>query len=209
MKIPITCKVTEYETLLRLKDFQGGLKSISKIELEKIKASILKYGFSFPVFVWELNILDGHQRLAAVKELIEAGHEIDAIPVVKIEAKDEKEAAEKLLILNSRYAQITQHGFDAFVEEIEIELPEMQSLLHIPEITFFDTEDFDHEEHWQGMPEFEQDDMTPFKTIKVHFYSQDDMDSFADLVGQQVTEDTRFINYPKIDREDLKSYEYE
>lgn len=209
MKIPITCQVTEYETLLRLKEFQGGLKSISKTELEKIKASILKYGFSFPVFVWELNILDGHQRLAAVKELIEEGHEIDAIPIVRIIAKNEKEAAEKLLILNSRYATITQHGFDDYIERVEIEMPEIEDIIHLPEISFFETEDFDHEEHWQGMPEFEQDDLTPFKTIKVHFYNQDDMDMFSDLVGQQITQDTRFINYPKIEREDLKSYEYE
>jgi hypothetical protein len=201
--------VTEYETLERIQTFQGNLKSTDKLRIEKIKTSILKYGFSFPVFIWGLKILDGHQRLTAIKELIEDGHEIDAVPIVRIIAADEKEAAEKLLLINSRYAEITQHGFDEFVEEIQIELPDMESVLHIPEITFFETEDFDHKEHWQGMPEFEQDDITPFKTIKVHFYSQNDMDSFANLVGQKVTEDTRFINYPKIEREDLKNYEYE
>lgn len=136
MKIPITCRVTEYETLLRLKEFQGDLKTISRDEIEKLKRSILKYGFSFPVFIWNLNILDGHQRLIAVKELIEAGHEIDAIPIVSIEAADEKEAAEKLLLLNSRYAEIDQVGFDAFIESYRIDIDEISNLLQMPEIYF-------------------------------------------------------------------------
>lgn len=55
-----------------LEAFQGKLKSITEAEFEKLKAAILKYGFSFPVFVWRKSILDGHQRVQAVKRLIAA-----------------------------------------------------------------------------------------------------------------------------------------
>jgi DNA modification methylase len=140
MKIPITCKVTEYETLERIQTFQGNLKSTDKQRIEKIKASILKYGFSFPVFIWGLKILDGHQRLTAIKELIEDGHEIDAVPIVRIIAADEKEAAEKLLLINSRYAEITQDGFDEFVAAFHINLTDIADILTLPDIDF-DTPD--------------------------------------------------------------------
>lgn len=136
MKIPITCKVTEYETLERIQTFQGNLKSTDKQRIEKIKASVLKYGFSFPVFIWGLKILDGHQRLTAIKELIEDGHEIDAVPVVRIIAADEKEAAEKLLLINSMYAEITQDGFDEFVNSNEIDISAIDDILELPEIDF-------------------------------------------------------------------------
>ena len=141
MKIPITCRVTEYETLLRLKKFQGALKTLPKSEMEKLKKSILKYGFSFPVFVWEKNILDGHQRLDAIMELIKDGHEIDAIPIVRIDAANEKEAAEKLLLINSRYAQINQPGFENFIQTYDIEIEKIQPFLAIPEVVFEFEED--------------------------------------------------------------------
>jgi hypothetical protein len=51
--------------------------------------------------------------------------------------------------------------------------------------------------HWRGMPEFVQDDLTPFKTIYVHFENQEHLDAFAELVGQIITPKTRSIWYPK------------
>ena len=59
---------------------------------------------------------------------------------------------------------------------------------------------------WQGMPEFEQNDADAFKSIKVNFYSLDDLNNFADLVGQKITEKTKYINYPVVLKEDLKAY---
>jgi hypothetical protein len=55
----------------------------------------------------------------------------------------------------------------------------------------------DWQNHWKGMPEFIQDDLTPFKTIHVHFEKQKDVDKFAKLVGQKITPQTRYIYYPE------------
>lgn len=108
MKIKITCDSGAVEEIENLEMFQGKLKSIDAAAFDKLKQSILRYGFSFPIFIWDGNILDGHQRLAAVKSLIGEGHTIEGgmLPVVHIEARDKKEAAEKLLLINSRYAKI-------------------------------------------------------------------------------------------------------
>jgi hypothetical protein len=134
--IKITCKTEKYLHIDELEIFQGELKSIDDESMEKLKQSILKYGFSFPIFVWRYNIIDGHQRLEAVKRLIDDGHEMDdrSLPVVEIQAKDETEAVEKLLLINSRYATIEQDGFDSFVADYSIDLGEIDGLLEIPEI---------------------------------------------------------------------------
>jgi ParB-like chromosome segregation protein Spo0J len=121
-EIKIKCKVADGMALDELYEFQGELKTISDDELDKLKKSIVKYGFSFPIFVWKSKVLDGHQRLKAVKQLVSDGYKIkgNTLPVVRIEAKDEKEAAEKLLLINSRYAKIDQEVFQVFTFEFVI-----------------------------------------------------------------------------------------
>jgi DNA modification methylase len=148
-EIKITCKAADGMALDELYEFQGELKTISDDELEKLKKSIVKYGFSFPIFVWKSKVLDGHQRLKAVKQLIEQGYKIkdNNLPVVRIEAKNEKEAAEKLLLINSRYAKIDQEGFQVFTSEFDLDLDEMAELIELPEIDF----SFDDGEDYQGL----------------------------------------------------------
>lgn len=58
----------------------------------------------------------------------------------------------------------------------------------------------DWKEHWQDMPEFNQDDLEPYKTIHVHFNNQADVDQFAGLVGQKITAKTRYIWYPLVEK---------
>lgn len=137
-KIKITCDIKSFVPIDNLVKFQGDLKTIEPEAIEKLKKSIVKYGFSFPIFMWQLKILDGHQRLEAVISLIKDGYELEnnVLPVVPIKAKNEKEAAEKLLLINSRYAKIDQHAFDLFVEEFKLDIIDMGGLLDIPEIDF-------------------------------------------------------------------------
>jgi hypothetical protein len=58
---------------------------------------------------------------------------------------------------------------------------------------------FDWQSHWDGagMPEFIQPDHKPFQTIRVHFENQEDVDMFAELVGQRITAKTKYIYYPE------------
>ena len=55
--------------------------------------------------------------------------------------------------------------------------------------------------HWKGMPEYNQEDLTPFKTVYVHFTCQEDVDAFAKLVAQNIHKTTKSIWYPKNRRE--------
>lgn len=132
--IKITCKGQKYIPLNQLKAFQGNLKELHPKEFEKLKRSILKYGFSFPVFVWNNHILDGHQRIYVMAELIKEGYTIGDIPAVEIDAKNETEAAEKLLMINSRYAKITEDGLYEFLNTHSVDIESMFGDLQLPEI---------------------------------------------------------------------------
>lgn len=126
MKIDITCHTGDFLNLSDLKQFQGKLKYREKEDIEKVKKSILKYGFSFPFFVWKGNdkknyILDGHGRELALKELEQEEYEIPPLPIVYITAKNTEEAKEKLLRINSRFGDITNKSFEDFAKDLNFD----------------------------------------------------------------------------------------
>lgn len=53
------------------------------------------------------------------------------------------------------------------------------------------------EQMWKGMPEFIQEDQEPVKSILVHFETRADMESFAELVKQRITLNTKSIWWPE------------
>jgi hypothetical protein len=69
-----------------------------------------------------------------------------------------------------------------------------------------EAEEFDPYEHWRGMPEFDSDDLEPFRTLFVHFENEKHVEKFAALVRQPITPRTRFIYYPKAKRSDHGSH---
>ena len=129
MKIEINCTGSDTIQIHELTEFQGELKERSAGDVEKIIKSIKKHGFSFPFFVWKNdgknNVLDGHGRLLALQQMAAAGEEIPALPCVYISAKDEAEAKEKLLKLNSQYGHMTADSVAAFIGDIKIDLDEL------------------------------------------------------------------------------------
>ena len=58
------------------------------------------------------------------------------------------------------------------------------------------------------IPEFEQKDKSAYKTIYVHFKSQEDVNGFASLVGQKITDKTKFLWFPQIEIERYANKEY-
>lgn len=121
-EIKITCEYQKLALIEDLKDFQGKLKIITRKNVQKLKKLLKKYGFSFPVFVWNNYILDGHQRIKATQEMLEKGWTIEGIPVVEIHARDEHEAAEKLLAVTSQYGEATDDGLAEFIRQYDVSL---------------------------------------------------------------------------------------
>ncbi len=136
MEIKITCEGQKYIDISELEYFQGNLKELSDEAFNKLKNLILKYGFSFPVFVWKDHneIVDGHQRVFVVKNLLSEGYTIGKIPVVEIKAKNRTELAEKLLALNSKFGEMTDDGLYEFLNSYDVNLEDIAEDIDIPDI---------------------------------------------------------------------------
>jgi DNA modification methylase len=127
--ISIKCESNEYKNIAELTELQGNLKHREDIDYDKIKLSIIKYGFSFPFFYTQLDgknyILDGHGRFNTLCKMQKDGYIIPDLPCVKVECKDLKEAKEKLLRLNSTYGKMTKESVLTFAEDIDLNFDEI------------------------------------------------------------------------------------
>lgn len=54
-------------------------------------------------------------------------------------------------------------------------------------------------EEWQGMPEFVQPKDEPYAKIIVRFDNEEDLQDFANLIGQKLNKKTKSIWHPKLD----------
>lgn len=56
-------------------------------------------------------------------------------------------------------------------------------------------------EHWVGMPEYVHEDLMPWRSVQVHFESEEDLQLFAERVGQKLTDKTKSFWYPEDESE--------
>jgi len=55
-------------------------------------------------------------------------------------------------------------------------------------------------EEWVGMPEFVQEKQEPYSCIRIRFADKEDLQEFAEMIGQKLTEKTKSIWHPKLVR---------
>jgi site-specific DNA-methyltransferase (adenine-specific) len=127
--IKINCQTQDYLEYSKLTEFQGGLKIRDDSDIDKAVRSIKKHGWEFPLFVWKKGkinyVLDGHCRLLACQRLIAEGEHIPPLPVVYIKCKNEDEAKEILLKLNSQYGHMTADSVREFLGDLQIDLEDL------------------------------------------------------------------------------------
>jgi DNA modification methylase len=68
--------------------------------------------------------------------MISEGWSIDPIPVVEIEAENEKEAKRLVLLISSRYGHVTDEGLYEFIMTSELDFNELKEEVDLPEIDF-------------------------------------------------------------------------
>lgn len=154
--ISIKCETKDTLELAELTEMQGGLKSRTDIDFDKIKLSIIKYGFSFPLFCWKADknyLLDGHGRFATLCKMQKDGYIIPPLPVVYIQAKDKKEAKQKLLRLNSQYGKMSKESVLEFAEDIDLNFDEIA----LPDTTIDFADDTDAVEDFPELKEGDRD----------------------------------------------------
>jgi len=151
--IGIRCTAAVNLDLANLTPLQGDLKELTGVNFEKLKQSILKHGITFPFFVWQSEdknyILDGTQRDRVLKRMAEEGYEVPALPCALIQAKNRKEAAEKILLISSQYGRVTDEGLYEFLSTNDLDFGELEPLLELPAL---DLDKF--KEGWMTEPDF-------------------------------------------------------
>lgn len=138
--IRITCTGAATIPINMVEPFQGSLKTLSKRAFHKLKKSLVDFGFSFPLFVWRDSghfwTIDGHQRVATLKEMQREGWSIPELPVVWIDANDEKEAKHKLLLAVGAYGKVTDEGLYEFIHQACLDSLAINETVELPEIDF-------------------------------------------------------------------------
>ena len=127
---------------------QGNLKDLTEKNYNKLKNTIIRRGFSVPVYVWEdkqgvKHLLDGHQR----QRVLTTEGWNEPIPYLLIPAENLQEAMARLLEITSQYATITQEGIDEFIatyELLEVEVFEAVAFDKLPYIGQFDFVGVEH-----------------------------------------------------------------
>ncbi len=133
--------------LSEIKELQGQLKELSVEGYEKLKKSIIEHGFSFPIEVAVINgrpygILDGHQRLRTVREMVRREGYIlpdGRLPVCFTQCRDREQAGRLILHAISQYARVQEEGLYSFANDFKIDPKSLVSDFDIPD---FDTERF-------------------------------------------------------------------
>jgi hypothetical protein len=147
--VKIHCTAAVNLELADLTPLQGELKELTDANFEKLKQSILRHGVTFPFFVWQSEgenyILDGTQRDRVLTRMTEEGYEVPPLPCALIQAKDRKEAAEKILLISSQYGKMTNHSLEDFLADNDLGFLELQDELELPaiDLEYFRDADFD------------------------------------------------------------------
>lgn len=205
-------------------------------QIDQIVASIREFGWTNPMLV-DLSddglIVAGHGRRAAAHKIYSAGGEIrltdgrllppGTVPFVDCSGWTEEQRraytiADNKLAENATWDQSLlklelgeislESGFD--IGLIGFSSGELDKILAISSSEGGRIENAnDPDAEWRGMPEFDQQDKTAFRTIPVHFKDQEAVDAFAKAIGQKITEKTRFVWFPEIEIERYADKRYE
>jgi hypothetical protein len=175
-------------------DYPKNARKWSERALEKVALSLTEFGFRQPIVVDAAGVIViGHLRRAAARL---AG--LDRVPV-HIAADLSPEKVRELRLMDNR-----SHDEAAWdLELLEQEMRELAALDIDLSLTGFDKFQWPGDgvqADWTGMPEFEQEDQLAWKTVMVHFLTPEDRQQFAQLVGQPLTDKTKYIWHPKQER---------
>lgn len=161
--IDIRCSGSQLISILELMDFQGNLKTLTDVNYVKLRESILRHGFSFPIFVWidsegDKHIIDGHQRVRVLEQMAIDGFTIPDIPIAIIEADNIRSAKAKLLAASSQYAEISNQGLYEYVVDQKFDCSWLDETIKLPG---FDIKKFELDFFKENIPGNTEDDAVP------------------------------------------------
>lgn len=189
-----------YRPIDQIRPATTNPRTHSDTQIAQLARSIQDYGWTNPILLDENNIvIAGHGRLLAAGSL-----GLVEVPCITLAGLSVAQTA-ALVIADNQLA--LNAGWNN--ELLRAELAALQALdFDLTGLGFSATEldqlmapDIDPAGEWQGMPEFEQPAKKAFQSITVHMKDQAAVDSFARLIGQPVSNRTKFAWFPQIEIE--------
>jgi ParB-like chromosome segregation protein Spo0J len=193
-----------------IKPFKDNPRLHSELQIKQIMNSIKEFGFVNPILIDEKNIiLAGHGRYRASEML-----NMDKIPTVQISnlTSEQKKA---LVIADNKITQNSEWSNDLLWQQVK----ELNNLGFNLDILGFDNSEMlpmlddntvtDFASEWENMPEFIQEDAQAYRTIKVHFNADRDVEVFSKLIGQKLTDKTKSIWHPQQEKNDTETKRYD
>lgn len=181
--------------------------------IEAITASLRKFGQQKPIVVDQTGkrVIAGNGTLVAAQRL---GWE--NVAVSKSSLADLQ--ADAYGIADNRSAELASWRDDVLASVLK-DIAALEDHPDLFEATGFNLRDLDQlilskeeaakaEDEWNGMPDYDHEDKTAFRSIKINFKDQAGVDAFAKLVEQNVTDNTRSIWYPYQEIETLMDKRY-
>lgn len=196
--------------LEKLTPYKNNARKHTQEQIKQIANSIEEFGFVNPILIDENKmILAGHGRYLAAKFL-----KLQECPTIQIEnlTETQKKAfviADNKIAMNSTWddsllwkeiQELNKLGFDLSL----LAFNEME-ILPLSDPNVVD----DPLAEWEDMPEFIADDKSAYRTVYVHFNTEQDVQKFAELLGQNLTEKTKYIWFPEAENMNTESKRYE
>ena len=192
-----------------------------KDNIQKVADSIKEFGFLQPIVVDQnMVIVVGHSRYEAAKNI-----GLKNIPVLKVGTGTEEPLSEEKIkayriadnklnegsewdyaLLHREFGDLLDVNFDLLL--LGFEHNELEAIITFDGNTDLYTAGEAFEE-WKEMPAFEHDDNKPYRTLYVHFYTEEEVQKFSKLINQPITEKTKFLYIPAIEKKVMKDKEYD
>ena len=136
-EVRIACKGSHMVNIHEIELIQKDLKDLSQTNYEKLRGSILKFGFVAPLFIWNKKCLDGTQRIRTLLKMETEGYDLPALfPAVDIKAEDEKAAKRVILSVSSQYGKISDQSLYEYISDIDLSFEELDSTFDFSDIDF-------------------------------------------------------------------------
>ena len=103
----------EYISIDKIKPYKNNAKLHPREQIEQIKKSIEKFGMNDPIGIWKNEIVEGHGRLIACKEL---GY--TEVPIIRLDHMTDEERKAYGLVHN-KLTMNSDFDFDILESELE------------------------------------------------------------------------------------------
>lgn len=177
--------------------------------IDEVASSIKRFGFAAPIIARKEDntIIAGHTRYSAAILL-----GLDQVPVrfMNLDPVDAKllmladnKLGERAFWDDQKLETLFQELKDQDLSNLGWDDDELQNLLLHKEQGKNDAF-----EEWTDMPDFDMEDLTSFRKIIIHFDSQEDVDEFAKVMNQIISDKTKYLWFPKKEKEEHDNLRY-